>query len=92
MDLKILYHCIQEAFHVTRLAFAGYKMKIRATLAATHMGPETLEEAVQDYIDRHRSELYETADLVDVRTPCTRLNSYTTTELLHRIRSKEINK
>jgi hypothetical protein len=28
-------------------------MKVRANLAATHIGPETLEEAVQDYINRN---------------------------------------
>ena len=49
------------------MAFAGYKMKIRSKMAATHTGSETLEEAVQAYIDRHRAELYETATLVDVR-------------------------
>jgi hypothetical protein len=40
-------------------------MKIRSTMALSHNGPETLEEVVQSYIDRHRSELYETADLVN---------------------------
>lgn len=62
---RILFAAIQEAFRATRLAFSSIKMKIRSTLAVTHNGPETLDEAVQNYIDRHRSELYETADLVD---------------------------
>jgi len=28
-------------------------MKVRANLAATHIGPETLEEAVQNYVNRN---------------------------------------
>lgn len=44
---------MQEAFSVAKLAFRQFKMKVRANLAATHIGPETLEEAVQDYINRN---------------------------------------
>ena len=40
-------------------------MKIRSTLAATHMGPDTLEEAVQDYINRN-VDLYDLPGLVAV--------------------------
>lgn len=35
------------------MAFRQFKMKVRANLAATHIGPETLEEAVQDYVNRN---------------------------------------
>lgn len=62
---RVVFAAIQEAFRVTRLAFSSARIKIRSTLVLTHVGPETIEEAVQNYIDRHRSELYETADLVD---------------------------
>lgn len=41
------------------MEFRQFKMKTRANLAKTHYGPETLEEAVQDYINRN-------TDLVDV--------------------------
>ena len=58
---------VQESFRVTRMAFSSLKMKVRSSLAISHNGPGTLDEAVQGYIDRHRAELYETADLVDVR-------------------------
>lgn len=47
------YNSLQEAFSVAKLAFRQFKMKVRANLAATHIGPETLEEAVQDYINRN---------------------------------------
>ena len=42
--------CLQEAFTTAKLAFANYKMRIRSNLASTHLGPETLEEAVQESI------------------------------------------
>nr|XP_011417415.2 mitochondria-eating protein isoform X1 [Crassostrea gigas] len=50
---RIIFLAIQEAFSVAKLAFRQFKMKVRANLAATHIGPETLEEAVQDYINRN---------------------------------------
>ncbi|XP_062580944.1 mitochondria-eating protein-like isoform X3 [Saccostrea cucullata] len=50
---RIIFLGIQEAFSVAKLAFRQFKMKVRANLAATHIGPETLEEAVQDYINRN---------------------------------------
>ncbi|KAK3099406.1 hypothetical protein FSP39_003898 [Pinctada imbricata] len=50
---RIIFLAMQEAFNVAKLAFRQFKMKVRANLAATHLGPETLEEAVQDYINRN---------------------------------------
>ena len=44
---------------MARLAFTNWKLKIRSNLAISHAGPETLEEAVQDYINRN-------TDLVDL--------------------------
>ena len=55
----------QEASTAAKLAFSSFKMKIRSTLAATHMGPDTLEEAVQDYINRN-VDLYDLPGLVAV--------------------------
>jgi hypothetical protein len=40
-------------------------MKVRANLAATHIGPETLEEAVQDYVNRN-TDLYDLPGMVAV--------------------------
>lgn len=40
-------------------------MKVRANLAATHIGPETLEEAVQDYVNRN-TDLYDLPGMVSV--------------------------
>jgi len=35
---------------VARLALINYKMKIRSSLAPSHIGPDALEQAVLDYI------------------------------------------
>jgi hypothetical protein len=50
---RIVFSATQEAFTTARLAFGDYKQRIRSTLAVTHTGPETLEEAVQRYINRN---------------------------------------
>lgn len=59
---------LQEAFSVAKLAFRQFKMKVRANLAATHIGPETLEEAVQDYINRN-TDLCDLTGMVAVSIP-----------------------
>ena len=51
---------------MARLAFTSWKLKIRSNLAITHAGPETLEEAVQDYINRN-TDLVDLPSLVAVR-------------------------
>ncbi|XP_025086839.1 mitochondria-eating protein-like isoform X4 [Pomacea canaliculata] len=56
---RIIFAAISEAFSAAKMEFRQFKMKTRANLAKTHYGPETLEEAVQDYINRN-------TDLVDV--------------------------
>lgn len=58
---------LQEAFSTAKLAFRQFKMKVRANLAKTHYGPETLEEAVQDYVNRN-SDLYDLPGMVSVST------------------------
>jgi hypothetical protein len=60
---RIVFSAVQESFAVTRRAFAEYKMKVRSALAVTYTGQGTLDEAVQDYIERH-NELFETTELV----------------------------
>lgn len=50
-------------------------MKVRANLAATHIGPETLEEAVQDYINRN-TDLCDLTGMVAVSIPCLVYSSY----------------
>ena len=55
----------QEAFSAAKMSFRQFKMKTRANLARTHYGPDTLEEAVQDYINRN-TDLVDTPGLVSV--------------------------
>ena len=44
-------------------------MKVRANLSITHIGPETLEEAVQDYVNRN-CDLYDLPGMVSVSNIC----------------------
>ncbi|XP_041359836.1 mitochondria-eating protein-like isoform X2 [Gigantopelta aegis] len=60
---RIIYTAISEAFSVAKLAFRQFKLKVRANLAKTHYGPDTLEEAVQDYINRN-NDLYDLPGMV----------------------------
>lgn len=60
---RIIFSAIQEAFTSAKLSFANFKMKVRSNLAVTHLGPETLEEAVQDYVNRN-TDLYDLPGLV----------------------------
>ncbi|XP_021352374.1 mitochondria-eating protein-like isoform X1 [Mizuhopecten yessoensis] len=60
---RIIFLAVQESHSVAKLAFRQFKMKVRANLAATHIGPETLEEAVQDYINRN-TDLYDLPGMV----------------------------
>ena len=60
---RIIFLGLQEAFGTAKTAFRQFKMKVRANLAATHIGPETLEEAVQDYVNRN-TDLYDLPGMV----------------------------
>ncbi|KAL8622224.1 hypothetical protein ACOMHN_043747 [Nucella lapillus] len=60
---RIVFAAINEAFSAAKTSFRHFKMKTRASLAKTHYGPETLEEAVQDYINRN-TDLVDTPGLV----------------------------
>ena len=59
----------QESFSVAKSAFRQFKMKVRANLSITHIGPETLEEAVQDYVNRN-CDLYDLPGMVSVSNMC----------------------
>lgn len=50
---KTKLNVVQESFTAAKLAFTSYKMRVRSNIAISHRGPETLEEAVQDYINRN---------------------------------------
>ncbi|KAK7500618.1 hypothetical protein BaRGS_00008193 [Batillaria attramentaria] len=60
---RIIFAAMTEAFSAAKTAFRQFKMKTRANLAKTHYGPDTLEEAVQDYINRN-TDLLDTPGLV----------------------------
>ncbi|BFZ15327.1 hypothetical protein BsWGS_18366 [Bradybaena similaris] len=60
---RICFAIVQEAFNIVKPEFRQFKMKTRANLAKTHYGPDTLEEAVQDYINRN-TDLYDLPGLV----------------------------
>ncbi|KAL8574623.1 hypothetical protein ACOMHN_055688 [Nucella lapillus] len=60
---RILFAALCESFNAAKTAYRQFKMKTRAGLAKMHCGPDTLEEAVQDYINRN-TDLLDTASLV----------------------------
>lgn len=60
---RIIFEAVKESFNVAKTAFRQFKMKVRSNLAITHTGPETLEEAVQDYINRN-VDLYDAPGMV----------------------------
>ena len=67
MNQRICFTVVQEAFSVAKRRFTEWKLRLRSQLAVTHVGPITLEESVQDYINRN-VDLYELESLVSVRT------------------------
>jgi hypothetical protein len=58
---------------VAKRTFADWKIRIRSTLAINHYGPETLEEAVQIYINKN-VDLY---DLPYMSAVCLRKHALT---------------
>ncbi|NXY16470.1 MIEAP protein, partial [Atrichornis clamosus] len=54
---RIIYIAAVESFHAAKMAFWKLKRRVRATLALDHTGPESLEDAVLDYIVLH-NDLY----------------------------------
>ncbi|KAM6963195.1 mitochondria-eating protein [Aplochiton taeniatus] len=60
MVQRIVFIATGEAFQAAKLAYRQLKTRVRMTLSPTHMGPETLDDAVVDYIVRN-------LDLYDVQ-------------------------
>ncbi|KAJ0032202.1 hypothetical protein NQD34_002283 [Periophthalmus magnuspinnatus] len=60
MVQKIIFIAAVESFRVAKLAYCQFKLRVRKTLASTHFGPESLEDAAVDYIVRN-------LDLYDVQ-------------------------
>lgn len=58
---RIIFIAAVESFQAAKLAYRQFKLRVRKTLSPTHVGPETLEDAVVDYIVRN-------LDLYDVQT------------------------
>ncbi|KAG5275711.1 hypothetical protein AALO_G00123700 [Alosa alosa] len=57
---RIIFIAAVESFQAAKLAFRQFKLRVRKTLGPSHFGPETLEDAVMDYIVRN-------LDLYDVQ-------------------------
>ncbi|XP_023679565.1 mitochondria-eating protein isoform X1 [Paramormyrops kingsleyae] len=57
---RIIFIAVVEAFQAAKLAFRQFRLRVRKTLSSSHMGPESLENAVLDYIIRN-------LDLYDVQ-------------------------
>uniref|UniRef100_A0A6I8P7P2 Mitochondria-eating protein n=1 Tax=Ornithorhynchus anatinus TaxID=9258 RepID=A0A6I8P7P2_ORNAN len=55
---RILYIATVESFRAAKTAFRHFKIRVRKSLAPSHVGPESLEDAVLDYISRQQ-ELYD---------------------------------
>jgi len=51
---------------VAKRHFNEWKLRLRSQLAITHVGPHTLEEAVQDHINRNL-DYFELTSIVSVR-------------------------
>ncbi|KAI5090418.1 mitochondria-eating protein [Silurus meridionalis] len=58
---RIIFIAAVESFQAAKLAYRQFKMRVRKTLSPSHVGPESLEDAVVDYIVRN-------LDLYDVQT------------------------
>lgn len=56
---------MQESFHAAKMAFRQFKLRVRKSLSPSHMGPESLEDAVIDYIVRNL-DLYDVQSSVNV--------------------------
>merc|ERR1712131_228264 len=53
MIRRIIYIATTEAFHAAKIAFRTFEGRTRKLLLPIHAGPETLDEAVADYIVRN---------------------------------------
>lgn len=53
MNQRVCFNIIQEAFSVSKRRFAEWKLRLRSQLAITLTGADSLEDVVQDYINRN---------------------------------------
>jgi len=60
---RIVFAAVQASFATAKKAFCDWKLRVRSTVAITHCGLETLEEAVQCYINRN-VDLYDLPSMV----------------------------
>lgn len=60
---RIIFAAVQAAFATAKKQFADWKIRVRSTVAITHCGPDTLEEAVQSYINRN-VDLYDLPSMI----------------------------
>ncbi|KAL8207415.1 UNVERIFIED_CONTAM: hypothetical protein K2H54_056269 [Gekko kuhli] len=58
---RIIYVAAVESFHAAKKAFRQFKMRVRTILSRSFSGPESMEDAVMDYIIRQE-------DLYDVQS------------------------
>ncbi|NXB09532.1 MIEAP protein, partial [Cnemophilus loriae] len=58
MVQRIIYVAAVESFRAAKMAFWKLKISVKETLAIDHVGPESLEVAVLDYIASH-TDLYD---------------------------------
>ncbi|NWW70260.1 MIEAP protein, partial [Climacteris rufus] len=55
---RIIYTAAVESFYAAKVAFWKLRIRVKETLSLDHMGPGSLEDAVLDYIVRHK-DLYD---------------------------------
>uniref|UniRef100_A0A673X0J3 Mitochondria-eating protein n=1 Tax=Salmo trutta TaxID=8032 RepID=A0A673X0J3_SALTR len=60
MVQRIIFIATVEAFQAAKLAYRQFKLRVKKTLSPSHLGPETLEDSVVDYVVRN-------LDLYDVQ-------------------------
>ncbi|NXE90899.1 MIEAP protein, partial [Menura novaehollandiae] len=70
---RIIYIAAVESFHAAKMAFWKLKIRVKATLCLDHSGPESLEDAVLDYIVCHK-DLYDVHASVQEVICCMNMN------------------
>jgi hypothetical protein len=63
MNQRICFNIVQEAFSVSKQRFLEWKLRLRSQLALTITGLDSLEDVVQDYINRNL-DYFEVASVV----------------------------
>ncbi|XP_060236742.1 mitochondria-eating protein [Meriones unguiculatus] len=61
---RIIYIATVEAFHVAKMAFRHFKIRVRKMLTPSHVGPNDFENSVSDYIVCHL-DLYDSQSSVN---------------------------